>query len=115
MFYVNLANVAPKDEYGIDNVDFTPNWKTGPFGFSGRSVSKFWTSGTLQNPSYPEQQLAIILDYSEGWQTYSDLGSSYWVWAVMDGDVSPVPEPSALMYSVAGLMFLLMAKAKRTP
>ena len=47
-----------------------------------------------------------------GWQSYGTLNDTLFAWAVMDGDVAPIPEPSTIFLFSFGLLGLARLRMK---
>ena len=114
MFYTDLDNLGKfatnsffQSGYGVTNSDFID-------GISGNSVSIL----NLQNSTYwldeeyaPNTSLAWTFITSSGSQFRSDKTTTYYSWAIRDGDVSEVPIPAAAW--LFGTALLGLAGASR--
>lgn len=118
MFYTNLKNlgyhainkVNPQPGWGLQNTsyfDFPP----ATFDDAGRYLY-FW-SGT---PFY-DQRYAWVFDSGEGDQDYYMKSQTFYAWAVRDGDVASVPEPSTLLITIpmlgSGLLWAVRTRRRR--
>ncbi|MDQ1817465.1 DUF1566 domain-containing protein [Massilia sp. CCM 9210] len=102
MYFVNLTN-TPAYENGV----FLPGGyglkNKGPFNMP--DGPNYWTSTPRQGSSNED---AWVFLTSIGFQgtTSADNGSLFNSWAVRDGDVSVVPEPSNLILMITGIFLL---------
>lgn len=96
MFYVNLGNTAAG---GAVN--------SGPF--TNLQSSAYWSS----TPSGSFSDEAIHFFTAFGDQGISPMAAEYYGWAVHDGNVAAVPEPSAALLLTVGLAGLAWRRRSR--
>lgn len=101
MFYVNLGNSGAfldgvyNDSHGLLNKGMF-NMPDGP---------NYWTS-TAARGTYEEQAWVFVTSIGFQGTTSTDNGSVFNAWAVRDGDVASVPEPSGIVLMLSGLLLL---------
>ena len=95
LFYSSLGN-AP---YSLQS--------TGPF--YNIQLGRYW-SGT-EYP--PKSSLAWDFSFSHGSQHNSTKAANVYAWAVRDGDVSPVPEPTTMLLFGTGIAGLIGTRRKK--
>jgi len=109
LYYVTLGNVAihapgtgdaPQAGWGLTN--------TG--GFVKLVPEAYWTGVEYRHPESP-------LDWSfsmyDGLQTYAPTGTLFYAMALINGDVSPVPEAQTAAMLIAGLLGIATLRRRR--
>jgi len=107
MFYVNLSNLAyydtsgnyPQSGWGLQN--------TGPF--ENLQSHAYW-SGLEYAPDPVHQAWYFYPHFGD--QTNAGKLSLMYSWAVRDGDVTPIPEPSTYLLLGSGLIGLVWFRRK---
>jgi hypothetical protein len=111
MFYNNLGNKGYCDLTGAGG---QPGWglkNTGPF-MNLQTNSPYWSS--FADPDL--SNMAWFFEFNAGYQTANYMDRTYYAWAVRDGDVAPVPLPSAIWLfgsGLAGIMGFIKLKGNR--
>jgi PEP-CTERM motif len=107
MFYVTLGNQGMYTTAGTLRVVFPPA-NTGPF--SNLEALAFW-SGTEH--AAPYTNYAWYFGAYDGKQNKEYKDFVFNAWAVHDGDVGAVPEPSAWLLAMSGIVIAGLARRHR--
>lgn len=105
LYYVSLGNFASGDIQPIQNVGPFLNMPT-----SWRWGDWFWTE--TQYP-YTATLSLYYFDSISGMQNVSDATNAHFAWALRDGDVAAVPEPTGPLMLTTGLIHLACFGLKR--
>ena len=66
---------------------------------------RYWSGTQYHNPDGPSPYAWIFrFDARAGAQEYDNRSEFYYAWAVRDGDVAPVPEPSTMILFFTSLV-----------
>jgi hypothetical protein len=115
MFYGNLGNKAYSDVNGNNP---QPGWGLQNKSYFGnlQDDADYW-SGTVYAEDPAQLYSAWTFIFSFGNQGSGDkMGNNFFVWAVRDGDVAPVPLPSTIWLfgsGLAGIMGYIKLKGNR--
>jgi len=105
MFYETLGNLAFYDTSGNPA---QPGWGLSNTGlFENIEANVYWSGSELGT------DIAWNFNFNTGWQSNSLKSNSWMSWAVRDGDIAPVPVPSAfwLFSSALGLIGWMKRRA----
>lgn len=109
MYYVSLGNLAAYDVVGVPQSGFglsnNPANSNDESLFNNLQAAIYWTATEFVPPSF----YALGFDTSNGYQDNYDRLSDFNAWAVRDGDVAAIPEPSTYVLMLAGLGMLGVA------
>jgi len=101
LFYATLGNVANlgpgAEQNGLIH--------SGPF-FNLKGGG-YWTESIAGYPGWPAATAWGFVPENGAQIPAPIVGTAWYAWAVRDGDVSPVPEPSALLMLAAGGLLML--------
>lgn len=106
IFYIELGNRAYYDSNGIAQ----PGWgliNTGAF-TNIQTSYEYW-SGTGWAYAYGAWGFGFFSGFQYGYDKVNNL----YAWAVRDGDVAPVPEPSTILLVGFGLIGILSMKKRK--
>ena len=115
MFYINLGNFGYINTNGIWPQGGWGLKKTGPFNNlqsdydPWNGTSDYYWSGTeySANPGY-----AWLFGFAYGNQFQAGKSRNCYAWAVLDGDVAPIPIPSAVWLFGSGLIWIVGVRNK---
>lgn len=111
MFYVTLGNLGyydtsgthPQPGYGLNN--------TGPFiNLNTDLYPNYYWSGTQYN--YSPTSAAWCFYFDQGYQTTYGKTADMFAWAVHDGELSPIPIPTAVWLLGSGLIGIVSIRRK---
>ena len=109
MYHVNLGNISAYDLQGNSQVDYGLN---NTFIFQGLQECAYWSSvWGLAEDGWAGAPLGF--HFEKGLQDEGYRMNECGAWAVMDGDVAPVPEPSTMLLLFTGLIGLAGFRRKQ--